>query len=92
MAQTAVDKLTTQMEDTYRQDDSDAENDDADQVGKDIDAFEARLRGDKAAPRPGPAKAQKVRGAHRARARTPRGPLHSTQLTLARTPRAARDS
>jgi len=43
------------LEDTYRLGDSDAENDDADQVGKDIDEFEARLRGDRAASKPAPA-------------------------------------
>lgn len=46
----------TSLEDTYRLGDSDAENDDADQVGKDIDEFEARLRGERAAIRTGPAK------------------------------------
>lgn len=89
MQQTAVDRVTSQMEETYRQDDSDAENDDAEQVGRDIDDFEARLRGDKAAPRPGPAKAQKVRGAPRPPARIRARTSPSTRLTCARSSRAA---
>lgn len=39
------------LEDTYQLGDSDAENDDADQVSKDIEEFEARLRGEKTAPK-----------------------------------------
>jgi hypothetical protein len=67
--------LTAQLEDTYRIGDSDAENDDADQVGRDIDEFEARLRGDAPAVRAGAAQAAARKVSAKAHARRARDAL-----------------
>lgn len=80
------------LEDTYRVD-SDAENDDAEQVGKDIDDFEARLAGVKAETRTAAAKpASKVFARVNLRGAARRGAARSGSfpLTVRRLPRRRR--